>query len=249
MKKTLKFFITTIFSILLFSCNHNGGQVRFVNLSGNPGQLHLTTPSENLTALSRQGRASESALSREKRYQSQKSTQKQFAVNKYSNNNNQKIITPNPATKNPKQNPELLYTMDMPVNKKNNNNNLKREIQSKDIYITEQKNTSPNNFNKSPRVLSEIKIPSKKPDSNFKVSGGLYVQVGSFRNKNVAKSHLEKVKKITNNPSNVKIQKAKVKNKNYYRVLIGPISKRVTAKIISKNLKEKGQNSILIKVK
>ena len=121
MKKTLKFFIATLLTTLLFSCNNNDRQVRFVNLNGNPGQLHLTTPSENLTALSRQGRASEAALSREKRYQSQKPQQKQLAVNKYSNSNNQKIITPNPATKNPKQNPELLYTMDMPIDRKNNN--------------------------------------------------------------------------------------------------------------------------------
>ncbi len=250
--KNIKSLSIALISLTIFtSCHQNNREVRFVNLQGTPGQLQLTTPSENLRALSRQGRASEAALNREKQYRNQTTPAKKYNVNKYavetpSNN----FTTPNPTTKIPSENPELLYTVKMPVEEKGQTAKSENsQISSKNIYI--EKEIPNNNIKKpsNPRVISEIRIPAKSSYNESEIVSGLYVQAGSFRSKNVAKSHLEKIKKITNNPSNVKIQEAIVKNKQYFRVVIGPITKKSTANIISKNLKEKGQNSILIKVK
>ena len=250
--KNIKSLLIALISLTIFtSCNQNNREVRFVNLQGTPGQLQLTTPSENLSALSRQGRASEAALNREKKYRNQATPAKKYNVNKYAAKApSGNFTTPNPTTKIPKENPELLYTVKMPVeDKRQTTKSTNSQTSSKNIYIEKEIPDNSKRGPSSPRVISEIKIPAKSSYKKSKITSGLYVQAGSFRSKNVANSHLEKIKKITNNPANVKIQEAVVKNKQYFRVVIGPITKKSTANIISKNLKEKGQNSILIKVK
>lgn len=248
MKKVFKITLLVTLCSLIFSCNTDNKQVRFVNLQGNPGQLHLTTPSENLSALSRQGRASEAAISREKQYKSQAKPAKQYSVNKYASNQQNNYIKPNPSTKQAKKNPELLYTVDMPTDEKKSTVKS-TNITSKNIYIEQNKKQIEKKRTSKPRIISEIKIPAKTSATEYSVASGLYVQAGSFRNIDVANSQLKKIKKITNNPSNVQIQQATVKNKKYYRIVIGPITKKNTAKIIRNNLKKRGQSSILIKVK
>ncbi len=248
-----KFFILIAFFANVISCAQDPfstqePQIRFVDLQGNPRKIRLNTPTENAVALTQQGKITEEKLAEEKNYeQQQKQQQKNLSYNKYSDEQAQKNA--------------LAYTVNMPT-EENNSKEIAKEFQitkedsspKPQLQVQEQPKAKKYSGG-SARIISETKIPangSNSASNNYDqkdLRSGTYVQAGSFTTMKHAQQHLDKVRSLTNNPRNVNIQSAKVRNKNYYRVVIGPITQKQTAKLIIKDLKEKGQNSIIIKIR
>lgn len=251
--KIAKFFILATFLANIFSCSQDiftrnqQSQIRFVDLQGNHRKIRLNTPTENAIALTKQGKITEEKLVEEENYKKQKlKEEKTLSYNKYSNPEEEQ----NPAEKSN----ELVYTMNLPTEKNDQQNIQKSQEQEFEITKKQSQNTdpSPKSETKSGvRVISETKIPANESTNtqSTDLKKGRYVQAGSFTTMRHAKQHLDKIKNLTNNPKNVNIQSAKVRNKNYYRVVIGPITQKKTANLIINDLKKKGQNSIIIKIR
>ncbi len=241
-------------------------KIRFVDLQGNPKKITLNTPFENVTALTRQGRVSEKKIVERDNYKKQTVESRKLSYNKYGNDSNNNSVSnsrfnntagnansnqsPMLQSNQQRQNRELLYTAtsSAPTNKAKANNlylDPKPKLEQKKVAFDNQ----PSKANNSEIIISETKVPAKSYDGNSDLKKGMYVQAGSFTNINHAKKHVAKVKRITNNPRNVNIQSTKIRNKKYYRVVIGPITQKRTADLIIKDLKQRNQNSIVIKIK
>ncbi len=257
LSKLIIFFVAIV---NLTSCSQNPlvtnqkSEIRFVDLQGNPRKIRLNTPSENVDALTEQGKISQTKIIEEENYKQSEVKEKELSYNKYGDDNQKQPQ----ALKDPKKN-GLIYTMNLPTEENKPEEIRKPEKEATNAPVEEEydlaKTTTKIDSQEKTirggsgeRIISETKIPSASSKTK-EIQSGTYVQVGSFTKMTQAERQLNTIKKITNNPGNVKIQSAKVKNKNYYRVVIGPITKKQTAKLLTKDLKRKGQNSIIIKIK
>ncbi len=260
---TIKYFISLFLIVFSISCSQNPltkekPQIRFVDLQGNARKIKLNTPTENISALTKQGRISQAKLIEGNNYKQGEEKSKNLSYNKYSDDNQKGLVKASP----PAKKNGLIYTMNLPT-KKNDQETIQKPTSDKGSGQSKAQ-TKEKEYNLSkgkrrigsggPRIISETKIPasssSQRSENNpTKLAKGRYVQVGSFTRMSHAKQHLGKVRNITNNLKNINIQSAKVRRKNYYRVVIGPITKKKTAKLLIKDLKRKGQNSIIIKIK
>lgn len=261
-----KYFSAIIIAATAISCSQNflrgeGSKIEFVDLQGNQRKLKLNTPTENIVALTKQGKISEEKIIKGENY-SQATNPKIAAkrsYNKYGNNKGQnKVNGPNGT----KESDELLYTLDLPTESSDKTTNQKTiddktpptkivQPKYKPTVRSSKKYNQVNSYkgNYGVKIISETVIPAKNSNKGSgQLKSGIYVQAGSFSRRDSANRYLNKIKSLTNN-SNINIQSAKVRNKNYYRVVVGPLSKKSTANLMVKDLKKKGQNSIIIKIK
>ena len=266
-----KYFTLVILASTAISCSQDffrrkDAKIEFVDLQGNQRKLKLNTPTENIVALTKQGKISEEKIIEEENYTD--ATKPEMVVersyNKYGNKGQDNVGGINGT----KESKELLYTLDLPTensDKSMNEKNFDQEVATPtQIVESKQSQNEPvsrsskrynlistyKESNPNAKIISETIIPAKNSrNESGELKSGIYVQAGSFSSKDHAIQHIDKIRSLTNNARNINIQPAKVSNKNYYRVVVGPLSKKDTANLMVKDLKKKGQNSIIIQIK
>ncbi len=249
------FFIITL--ILTSSCDvfkdfrtdNEKPKVRFVDLDGNPHAVQLKTPSQNIDALSKQGNLTEQKLitQPEAKVSSTPMSQNKYAKADSALSQTLAMPTdisqtaPNPestsleAVENQEVEEEIEYDLT------DEGEAVVKKSAQKRIAQTDR------NISKPSKAALEKNAPVVKSESGVKK--GIYVQAGSFNSEIHAQNHLKKIKKLVTKSTKLNIQSAEVNETIYHRVLVGPFANKKAANSMISKLKQKGQKSILIKVK
>lgn len=261
MKHVFSTKIIILLTLVIFSCTpkNQEPQVRLVGLDGKPGKkVDPKVPDLNIEALRQQGRLAKA----EQFTQNLANNQNNFGQyssyqNQYSNQTqpqnyasaSSKIIedtlqfSQNPQfNEQPKfKNQQVIYQKDKRKSVPEYNlANIDEEIEIEVIDKTKPNARPSQQVSKKKKY---VKTPAKKKSAGRRSSGKkYYAQVGSFLNKNNANKELKRMKKFHSG----KIQTVRGK-KVVHRVILGPFTKKSSARNLVSKVKKSGHDAILIK--